>query len=255
MLRVAGWAAVLVAVALGIDSLLVGPLAAPTLGQPGSWAAWGSARTPLQAFFAVVGRMVVLGAWYLLAATVVGTAARLLDAATLVRATDALTVPVLRRALRGALGVGLATAVVTTGAGARSPIAGPGPAGTRVALVAASAPLPEADEPPAGAAEPPVMRRLPDGEAAPTPPESPGSALAAAPSDWLVAPGDHLWSVAVRVLETAWGRAASDDDVTPYWQRLVEANRDRLADPANPDLVYPGQRLAVVEPPPLREVP
>jgi nucleoid-associated protein YgaU len=36
--------------------------------------------------------------------------------------------------------------------------------------------------------------------------------------------------------------------VAPYWQRLVEANRPALADPANPDLVFPGQVFTVPDP-------
>jgi hypothetical protein len=30
-----------------------------------------------------------------------------------------------------------------------------------------------------------------------------------------------------------------------YLHRLVEANRDRLVDPANPDLVHPGQVMVL----------
>ncbi|MDP9420351.1 MAG: LysM peptidoglycan-binding domain-containing protein, partial [Actinomycetota bacterium] len=110
-------------------------------------------------------------------------------------------------------------------------------------------------EPP-GEAEPPVMRRLPDTAAEPMPPEAEGAVAPAAPlHEWVVAPGDHLWSVAARVLEAAWETDASDDQVAPYWHQLVEANHHRLGDPANPDLVYPGQRLIVVEPPPPGSVP
>jgi nucleoid-associated protein YgaU len=60
-------------------------------------------------------------------------------------------------------------------------------------------------------------------------------------------PGDHLWATATAALTTAWGRPPSDAEVAPYWDRLVAANRDRLPDPANPDLVLPG--LTVVVPP------
>jgi hypothetical protein len=31
----------------------------------------------------------------------------------------------------------------------------------------------------------------------------------------------------------------------PYWHRLIERNRSRFADPANPDLLFPGDRLLV----------
>jgi nucleoid-associated protein YgaU len=46
--------------------------------------------------------------------------------------------------------------------------------------------------------------------------------------------------------------AAGPDQPTPperevarYWRRLVEANRDRLVDPGNPDLLRPGQTLTL----------
>ena len=34
-----------------------------------------------------------------------------------------------------------------------------------------------------------------------------------------------------------------EDDVADYWMTLIEANRRRLHDPANPDLLFPGQTL------------
>jgi nucleoid-associated protein YgaU len=30
-----------------------------------------------------------------------------------------------------------------------------------------------------------------------------------------------------------------------YWRRLIDANRDRLVDPGNPDLLLPGQELVL----------
>lgn len=55
--------------------------------------------------------------------------------------------------------------------------------------------------------------------------------------------GDHLWSIAERHLADVHGGPVDDATVTDYWQRLVDANRDRLADADNPDLIYPGQQF------------
>ena len=77
-----------------------------------------------------------------------------------------------------------------------------------------------------------------------------GALAAVAERTWTVAPGDHLWSIASRVLSDAWGRPPSDVEVVPFWEQVVELNRDRLADPANPDLIFPGQSLVVPAPPP-----
>ena len=60
----------------------------------------------------------------------------------------------------------------------------------------------------------------------------------------LVRTGDSFWSLAEEHLEDEWGRRdLTDSEITPYWRELVEANRAELTDPANPDLLLPGQRL------------
>ncbi len=65
---------------------------------------------------------------------------------------------------------------------------------------------------------------------------------------WEVAKGDHFWAIAEETLTAAYGRAVSDAEITPYWQEIIDANRDRLVT-ADPDLVHPGQTFDVVLPP------
>jgi len=65
-----------------------------------------------------------------------------------------------------------------------------------------------------------------------------------------VQPGEHLWVIAERTLARAWGRPPTDAEIEPYWRDLVAANRGVLADPANPDLVYPGQVFGLPAVPP-----
>lgn len=83
----------------------------------------------------------------------------------------------------------------------------------------------------------------------PPPPEShraAGTAAGAhdppppATDGWLVEPGDHLWGIAVSVLERA-GRPTDDATVAAYWARLISANASALRD--DPDLIVPGQQL------------
>ncbi len=241
-LGLAAWVLALITVAVGGDALLTGPLAPPALTDPGSWAGWAGARTPVDAAFAVLGLTLVVVAWYLLAVTAVQAAATVVGASRLISIADLLTLPAVKRSVHAVLGAGLACSVVAAGAARGSnPFAG-----APMGLVAASAPL--EGEPPAEL-DTPVMRRLPDGA-----PEEPaavrGSAAVPAAGEWTVAPGEHLWSVAASVLEAAWEAPADETQVASYWRRLIDANTDRLADPANPDLVFPGQRLSVVEPPP-----
>lgn len=54
--------------------------------------------------------------------------------------------------------------------------------------------------------------------------------------------GDSFWSIAEAQLQLL-GRVPTDREVARYWERLVAANVAQLADPGNPDLLYPGQIL------------
>jgi nucleoid-associated protein YgaU len=65
---------------------------------------------------------------------------------------------------------------------------------------------------------------------------------------WLVDSGDSFWSIAADVLTPPGGPSPSDRAVARYWRRLVDANRRRLVDPRNPDLLRPGQELVVPDP-------
>lgn len=63
--------------------------------------------------------------------------------------------------------------------------------------------------------------------------------------EWRIEPGDHLWAVAAETLRDEWGRPPTDREVLGYWQTLLDANHERLVDPTNPDLVFPGQVLVL----------
>lgn len=56
--------------------------------------------------------------------------------------------------------------------------------------------------------------------------------------------GDNFWSLAEAQL-TSDAHQPTADEVAPYWQDMIEANRDRLVEPGNPDLILPGQQLCV----------
>ncbi len=57
--------------------------------------------------------------------------------------------------------------------------------------------------------------------------------------------GDNFWALAEEQLATSTGRSPTAAETAPYWQDLIDANRDRLVEPHNPDLILPGQRLCV----------
>jgi nucleoid-associated protein YgaU len=166
-------------------------------------------------------RLLALGlGWYLIAVSALGLTARLTRSAQLVRAVDVVTLPGVRRLLNGAVGLSLLAGTVSAT-----------PAG-------ASAPERSA---------PPVMQMVSD---APAPPPAPVAPVAPAPpiavdapspDHWLVRPGQNFWVVAHHHLRDVWSREPSDGEIARYWRVLIEANRDRLARPEQPGLIFPGQ--------------
>ncbi|MGH9188183.1 MAG: LysM peptidoglycan-binding domain-containing protein, partial [Acidimicrobiales bacterium] len=69
---------------------------------------------------------------------------------------------------------------------------------------------------------------------------------------WTVAPGDSFWSIAEEHLTDTRARPDADDaEIASYWRVLIAANRSLLADPTNPDLIYPGQVLSLPPVPPI----
>lgn len=61
---------------------------------------------------------------------------------------------------------------------------------------------------------------------------------------YVVAAGDSFWSIAERRVLTDLPEA-TEQDIARYWLRLIEANREILSDPANPDLLLIGNQLTI----------
>lgn len=162
-----------------------------------------------------------------------------------------------------------ATATMTrhdAGATSKATPAG-GPTGPATGTTDHAAGDPPAGDPPAGSA---TMTRLAPGGTDPStaaappvgvtraaahghdagsaaPPATP-AAPAIDPTTWIVEPGDSFWSIAEEATATADGSPADERTIDRYWQALIDANRARLVDPQNPDVLLPGQHLVV--PPP-----
>jgi tRNA A-37 threonylcarbamoyl transferase component Bud32 len=75
----------------------------------------------------------------------------------------------------------------------------------------------------------------------PVPPQEPRSPTAE--REHVVERGEHLWGIAEAELEHRLGRAPTDAEIAPYWRFVVAVNRDRLADPEEPDLIFSGQSI------------
>lgn len=234
------WVMGLAAVAWALHDLGGEQLAAPPIGSLEQLRGWLDERDAIVVGFTALRLGALAATWYLLAVTGLGVVARLVRAPQLVRLTDRATVAPVRRLLAGVAGLGLTATVI-----------------------AAAAPRPAEHHRL-------VLQRLPDGAAAvmermPGQPPEPGDDGTATmrvlddqapprrpspPQTWTIRSGDHFWHVAQAVLVEHWKRPVDDREVSAYWRVLVEHNRSRLADPANPDLVYAGQVLELPAPPP-----
>ncbi len=58
--------------------------------------------------------------------------------------------------------------------------------------------------------------------------------------------GDNLWAICRRHLTDALGRRPTNEEIVPYWRRVIELNQPNLIS-GDPDLIYAGE---VIELPP-----
>lgn len=267
------WVAGLIATVLVLHALGTGALAPPPLRDRAALERWLDQRHAVVAALALV-RVAGLGlAGYLVAVTALGLAARLTGVPALVAAADLATLPAVRRLLGAAAGLSLTA--TTAGLAGGDPLpATSGPAPTIDHRRTARSEQPHRpDEPGVHLTQRDVDGRLagpgrhhglrpradPEGSAG----EADGDGTATMevdeglppdpPSDrreWRVTPGQSFWEVAEAELTRSWDRTPTDGDVGRYWSTVVEANRDRLASPTDPDLIFPGQVFTLPPPPP-----
>ena len=179
-----GWCAALVVGTALFHSLGSGVLAAPPV-SPSGWSEWAAGREPTVVGIALL-RLVTLGlCWYLVGVTTVGLVARLLRAARLIRIADALTVPWVRRLLQQGLGIALATAMVTSAAGAAPAggvrLSGASPPSATMTLAAAT---PDVTAPPRDIATPPLAPPWTAAVPAPRPDPQPQAGTSEVPVLW-----------------------------------------------------------------------
>ena len=86
-----------------------------------------------------------------------------------------------------------------------------------------------------------VMHRESIPSETPTPASGPPTAAAT----WTVKTGDSFWRIAQEKINERVGHFATEAEVAPYWLRIISANAAELVDPGNPDLLTPGQVLAL----------
>jgi hypothetical protein len=265
--RLALWTAGLVVVARVLRATGPGPLGL-TVESVDALSAWVERATPVDAVLAILRTAAVLATWYLLGATVLAVVAGLVRADPLTAAVQRVTPGVVRRLATGGGGVGLlvggavASLPVPDASPPRTAIVAPAGPETEVATMTRAGPagpspgratMARVDAPPAAATMTRVDLAVGTPAAGPAPPATPtGWSPAPDPAppageatSWVVEPGDSFWSIAEDVVGGERERA-----VGRYWRTLVEANRSRLVDPSNPDLLVPGQELTLPDPEP-----
>lgn len=226
-------AAVLALAALTLAGLVAagsGALAAPPTGSWATAVAWYEQVGAERAAVVVLRLLAMVGvAWLLVGATLQLVASVSLRQ-EVQRVADALSPAMLRRVAHG-----VASLSVTAGLGVPSVAAMPAddPPGTAVMQVLEEAAEPTTTIPPTPPATAPAAIPVP------------APARAAVEEEVVVEAGDSFWSLAADVIAEARGAVPGDREVVEYWQRLIAANRARLVDPANPDLLFPGQTLTL----------
>jgi hypothetical protein len=240
----AGWAFVLVLAIRLLGALGSGSLAAPRLTDPSAIWHWATTTPPADLLMTMLRLAGVAMGWYLLALMALGVLARAtrfeIAATKLNRWTPRSLHTLLDNAMGFALLAALTLASLTPIRSTASPqefALGPDP----MVLVlqpdtSTEPPILELDAF-AMSDVPMVMRR------AESPSLAPKNVSTA--QEWVVVPGDNLWSIAESTLAGHFGSEVSIAQITPYWIDLTTANRSRLSDPSNPDLLLVGQTLLV----------
>ncbi|MEA3217179.1 MAG: resuscitation-promoting factor RpfA [Acidimicrobiia bacterium] len=303
------WLSSLAALAWWLVRMGEGRLSGPPLGQPTEWASWATSTGPVDASFALLRLACLIVVVYLAGAMLIEVAAQATGARPLRRASDALSIALVRRIVSGSIGMSVTAGALAAGttAVAAAPLR-PGlttASGTQSLFPADSSALSDSRrlvmrplasrttltmEPTAVPAAPPPatmsIRATPNGApsstmsmrastmsmratpatarttmraelptSAPIAPSmsssvameaaspAPPTAAADALETRVLGPGDHLWAVAEERVADVLQRPGTDDEITTYWLRLVQLNRAELADPDNPDLVFPGQTI------------
>lgn len=266
--RLLAWTVALALGLRGLHTLGAGTLDVPVASVE-DLSVWLDRTSPEVMAVALVRLGALVTGWYLAVCTLALALSRPFGRTGLAGAAIRVSPAIVRRVVSGGGGLGLAagallgavpyptiaTALAAPPAAASpvEPTQSPGPATATMTRSAQEKPTAAMIRLPAenGAPAPPAPRAAgpePTPAAAPVGP-SPAEMAGAPPSpSWIVEAGDSFWSIAAELVSPSRDGAPSDRQVIGYWRRLVDANRTRLLDPDNPDLLVPGQELLLPEP-------
>lgn len=255
-IRVLGLLAVTGAVTFGLHQLGRKPWLAVDWSDLERWL---ETTPPEDALLSAV-RLVGLGCgWWILVSTCFYLGASALGATNALRIASPLTLPVIRNlSARVVLG-----AVTLSSMGNPVPALAASEPPTPTALVQAQPiPAPFHRSPPlAFRSAEPVLQTTPmpfpgfnltrpaasEPESRPEPPIPPAaSQIEPMPhgTEYRVVAGDHLWSIARRVVAQSHSGSPTEHQTASYWVDLIEANRNTLRS-GDPDLIFPGELIVL----------
>ena len=205
---------------------------------------------PLEPALAAALRLAGLAAGYWLAcSTILYVIGRIARVPRAIRAVGWATIGPVRRLIDGVVAGAL---VATIGL----------PANAGAMLGSGYVPVPAGDPAPTATTQPPEVVPTHDSESIvpdtlflpiqplTNPPSgqpesiAPSVTVPNAPTEILVRPGDHMWSLAEQRLALVRGREVSDVEIAPYWLQVVGANLSRIRS-GDPDLIFPGEILVL----------
>ncbi len=241
----ASWAFILVLAIRLLGALGTGALAAPRLTDHSGLWHWLTNTPPADLLMTMLRLAGIAMGWYLLTLMALGVVARATRLKIAATRLNRWTPRSLHKLLDNAMGFGLLAALTLASLTPIRADASPqefalGPEPMVLLLQPTAAPEPAAVPGPdaLGVSEVPMLMRQ-----VVSPSLTPNNV--ATTQEWVVAPGDNLWSIAESTLAGHFGSEVSIAQITPYWADLTTANRSRLSDPSNPDLLLVGQTLLV----------
>jgi hypothetical protein len=238
-----------------------GALTTPPVDSWPQFEQWLGDRSTAEAAIAALRATAVVAASYLGAVSALTIVAKLASFDQLDRLARSLVPRSVRPLVGLAVGVGVATAAASMTVPrdssptlvATATLESPSDATATMYFVTETVP-PATLSPSTGTPGTPTTTILPASAALPEPAPPPATIPLPQPSvatahTWTIAPGEHLWAVATETLTDSWHRAPTDSEVVPYWHALIETNRGRLIDSANPDYVLAGQTFVLPDVP------
>jgi len=261
--RLLAWTAALVLGLRALHTLGAGVLDVPitSIEQLSVWLD----RTPPEVMALAFVRLgAIATGWYLAVCMLALALTRPFGHTRLAAVASRATPAIVRRIVSGGGGLGLAAgtllgalpvpSIATTGLGpipaaasAIVPTQSPGPATATMTCGARATPTAVMTRVPAEGGPPARPARPAPGPVTDAPWLAEPAGASTAPS-WVVDAGDSFWSIAAETVSPSASDEPSDRQVIGHWRRLVEANRARLLDPGNPDLLVPGQELILPDP-------